>query len=169
MERGGGGAAVAWAQWRNEAGRGGKQNPATWQIGRPNALKVGLEEWGRKEKMSQGLAVWVLVEIQAWRTTCSLPELCYRKACFQRLNPTDQGSRTGRDETEGRKEWNKESCKQKGRQQGKREKGGRNRRSRKEKEQVKQQKFRVKPAVLYRSSTVSVSIKLAVSSVLAVW
>lgn len=93
---------VAWARWRNGAGRGGKQNPATWQIGRPNALKVALEEWGRKEKMSQGLAVWVWVEIQARRTTCSLPELCYHKVCFQRLNPTDEGSRTGRDET-GRK------------------------------------------------------------------
>lgn len=91
-EKGGGGAAGAWVLWRNEAGRGGKQNPAKWQIGKPNALKVGLEEKGRKAMMSQGLGVWVWVEIQVWRTTCCLPERCYRKACFQRLNPTDEGS-----------------------------------------------------------------------------
>lgn len=134
-EKGGGGAAGAWVLWRNEAGRGGKQNPVKWQIGKPNALKVGLEEKGRKAMMSQGLGLWVWVEIQGWRTTCCLPELCYRKECFQMLNPTDEGSE---DETrrDRRKERTEAGVMQtEGKTAGqKREREGR----KKEKEPVKQ-------------------------------
>lgn len=31
------------------------------------------------------------MEIQVWKTTCCLPELCYHTACFQRLNATNGG------------------------------------------------------------------------------
>lgn len=126
---GGGGAAAAGVLWRNEAGRGGKQNPEKWQIGRPNALRVGLEGWGRRARMSQGRAGWVWVEIQGWRTTCCLPELCYHKACFQRLHPTDGGRKTRREGREERTE--QQACKQRDGQQVK-EKGGKRKRRKEE-------------------------------------
>lgn len=155
-ERGGGGAALAGAPWRNEAGRGGKQSPARWQSGKPNALKVGLEEWGRKAMMSQGLAGWGWVEIQVWRTTCCLPELCYRKARCQRLNPPMKEARTRQD---GREERTEAGVMQtEGKTAGRRREGGR-----KEKEQVKQDKSRAKSAVLTLPGTVTVSCELAVS------
>lgn len=75
-----------------------------WQIGKPNALKVGLEEWGRKAKTSQGLGVWVWVEIQVWRMSCCVPEVWYRKGCFQRLNgiPPMKEATTRQDKKENR-------------------------------------------------------------------
>lgn len=103
------GLAVASVLWRSEAGLGGRQNRVRWQIGRLNALEVGLGEWWKRVMASQELGRWVWMEIQVWMTSCCTPEAWKCTGYFRKLNTRHVNGQT-KDKTgqkggsDGRKE-----------------------------------------------------------------